>query len=282
MSETSAALTLPSGVWYGEDYCRNVSVRSLCGEDELFWLDLPDRWSLPQRVSALLERVVRWDAIPLPDGIAGGLTVGDREALLLHLRRLSFGSQIECMLNCPQCGEKLDLDLRIDDLLLPPYDQPRPEYEAQFDDGYRVCFRLPTGADQMHVAGLAQVDLDAAEQALIDRCVTAVSHRDQPLERLPKSLNADLADRMAQLDSQAELTIQMVCPICGTDFATLLDTAQFLAAEIANHSHLLNREIHALALYYHWSEAEILHLPVQRRQTYLRLLDESFGGEQLA
>jgi hypothetical protein len=263
MSETTAALTLPSGMWHGEDYLRHVTVRSLCGQDELFWLDLPDRWSLPQRVSALLERVVGWNAAPLPDGIAGGLT-------------------IECVLNCPQCGEKLDLDLSVDDLLLPPYDQPQPEYEAQFGDGYRVCFRLPTGADQMHIAGLAQVDLDAAEQALIDRCVLAVRHQDRPLERLPKSLNADLADCMAQLDSQAELSIRMACPICGTDFATLLDMAQFLTAEIANHSRLLNREIHALALYYHWSETEILHLPVQRRQTYLRLLDESFGGGQLA
>ena len=66
-----------------------------------------------------------------------------------------------------------------------------------------------------------------------------------------------VADRMAQLDPQAELSIQMVCPICATAFATLLDMAQFLAAEIANRSRLLNREIHTLALYYHWSEAEI-------------------------
>jgi hypothetical protein len=282
MSETTAALTLPSGMWHGEDYLRHVTVRSLCGEDELFWLDLPDRWSLPQRVSALLERVVGWNAAPLPDGIAGGLTVGDREALLLHVRRLTFGSRIECVLNCPQCGEKLDLDLSVDDLLLPPYDQPQPEYEAPFGDGFHVRFRLPTGADQVEIAGLAQLDLDAAGQALIDRCVLAVSHHDQPLERLPQSLNGDLSDSMAQLDAQAELRIQMACPVCGADFATLLDMAQFLAAEIANHSRLLNREIHALALYYHWSEAEILHLPVQRRQTYLRLLDESFGGGQLA
>jgi hypothetical protein len=282
MSETTAALTLPSGVWHGEDYYRRAIVRSLCGEDELFWLDLPDRWSLPQRVSALLERVVGWEAAPPPDGIVGGLTVGDRETLLLHLHRLSFGSRIECVLNCPQCGEKLDVDLHTDDLLLPPYDQPQPEYDAPFGDGYLVRFRLPTGADQAHIAGLAQADLDAAEQALIDRCVLAVSHHDQPLERLPQSLNADLADCMAQLDAQAELSIRMTCPICGTDFATLLDMAQFLAAEIANHSRLLNREIHTLALYYHWSEAEILHLPAQRRQTYLHLLDESFGGEELA
>lgn len=282
MAETTAALTLPSGVWYGEGYHRNVTVRSLCGEDELFWLELPDRWSLPQRVSALLERcIVQWDGTS-PPNVIGGLTVGDREALLLHLRWLSFGSRIECVLSCPHCGEKLDLDLSADDLLLPPYEQPQPEYEAQLGDGYRVCFRLPTGADQAQIAGLAQVDLEAAEQSLIDRCVSAVSYQDQPLERLPESLNAVIADQMAQLDPQAELSIHMICPICATAFATLLDMAQFLAVEIANRSRLLNREIHTLALYYHWSETEILRLPVRRRQTYLRLLDETFGGGDFA
>jgi hypothetical protein len=83
---------------------------------------------------------------------------------------------------------------------------------------------------------------------------------------------------MAALDPQAELNIQMTCPNCAAPFATLLDMSQYVAAEIANHSRQLNREIHLMALYYHWGEAEILSLPVQRRQTYLRLLDESFGG----
>lgn len=294
MSESTAVLTLPSGVWraesaggytdsYAGGYFRNVTVRSLCGEDELFWLELPDRWSLPQRVSALLDRVVHWD-IPAQRGdlpvTSGALTVGDREALLLHLRRISFGGRIECVLHCPHCGEKLDLDLNADDLLLPPYDQPQPEYEARFEragDDYVVCFRLPTGADQAQIAELAAVDLQAAEQALIDLCVSAVTLDNRPLERLPESLNAALADAMAELDPQAELTIEMVCPNCGATFSTLLDMAQFLAAEIANHSRLLNREVHTLALYYHWSEAEILHLPARRRQTYLRLLDDSFG-----
>ncbi len=282
MSDTIAALTLPSGLWRGDNCYRNVTVRALRGEDEMFWLDLPERWSLPQRVSALLAQVVQWDAAssapsPAPDD----LTVGDREALLLHLRRISFGSRIECVLHCPHCGEKLDLDLTADDLLLPPYDQPQPEYEAQFD-AYRVCFRLPTGADQAQIAALAAVDLDAAEQALIDRCVSAVSFQDQPLDRLPESLNAALAERMAALDPQAELSITMTCPNCATAFTTLLDMAQYLAAEIANRSRLLNREIHTLALYYHWSEAEILQLSVRRRQTYLRLLDELFGGGSFA
>jgi hypothetical protein len=280
MSDITAALTLPGGAWYGENCCRNVTVRSLCGDDERFWLDLPDHWSLPQRVTALLERVVGWQAQPPPSGVAG-LAIGDREALLLCLRRLSFGAQLQCVLNCPQCGEKLDLDLHADDLLLPPYQHWQPHYEAQLGDGYHVCFRLPTGVDQAQVAALARVDLEAAEQALIDRCVTAVTYQGQGLDSLPESLKAPLAERMAQLDPQAELHIQMVCPACETAFSTLLDMAEYLAAELANHQGLLDREVHTLALYYHWSEAEILHLPARRRQTYLRLLDEAFGERGL-
>lgn len=282
MAATNAAILLPSGVWHGASYYRTVTVRSLCGDDERFWLELPTHWSHLQRVNALAARcLVQGDAAPLLPGI-DSLTIGDREALLLHWRRLTFGNRMACVLSCPHCGEKLDLDLYTDDLLLPPYQAPQPHYEAQLADGYRVRFRLPTSADQIQISELAQVDPAAAAQALLDRCIDTVSYQDQPCGRLPPSLNAAIAEQMAQLDPQAELNIQMVCPLCATAFTTLLDMAHFLATEVATHSYRLDREIHTLALYYHWSEAELLRLPVRRRQSYLRLLDEAFGGGEFA
>jgi hypothetical protein len=66
--------------------------------------------------------------------------------------------------------------------------------------------------------------------------------------------------------------IDMQCPECGGQFAALFDTAQFFLREIGQRAAHLYREIHALALAYHWSEAEIIALPYQRRQIYLELL----------
>ena len=74
--------------------------------------------------NALLSRCLTH----LPPGEAvtspriAALTVGDREALLLHLRRLTFGDRMQCTLTCPQsdCGELMDFELNVSDLLQPP------------------------------------------------------------------------------------------------------------------------------------------------------------------
>lgn len=81
---------------------------------------------------------------------------------------------------------------------------------------------------------------------------------------------------MLDCDPQAELVIDMQCPECGQGFSALFDSAQFYLREIGQRAGQLYRDIHTLALAYHWSEADILALPFQRRQMYLNLLDE--GG----
>ena len=76
------------------------------------------------------------------------------------------------------------------------------------------------------------------------------------------------------LDPQAEITIDVVCPSCGEPVSALVDAAGILLAELTDGDDRLLREVDALARTYHWSEAEILGLDVQRRQRYLDLLTE--------
>src|SRR5207302_1668287 len=83
--------------------------------------------------------------------------------LLLHLRRLTAGDRMPCVLACPSpdCGARLDLDLKVSDLLVPPYHEAREGYEARMGDGAGAChvrFRLPNGSDQEAAADLARTD----------------------------------------------------------------------------------------------------------------------------
>ena len=41
----------------------------------------------------------------------------------------------------------------------------------------------------------------------------------------------------------------------------------------------LFREVHSLAFYYHWTEAEILGLARERRRMYLSLLSDAVRGD---
>ena len=190
-------VTLPTGLWVEGRRRQDAALQPPSG-DETFLLEESDGLSPARRTTALLTRcLVRLGPHEPPAAEhVRALTAGDREALLLHLHRLAYGERLDCLLSCPQpeCGERLDLELRVGDLLLAPYEHASPEHEAE---GARI--RLPTGADLEAAADRAMEDLDAAEHVLAERCV---------LEGRPD----DLDDRLAELDPQADLRLEMTCP----------------------------------------------------------------------
>jgi len=67
---------------------------------------------------------------------------------------LTFGERLQCILDCPECSEPMDIELAIGDLLVSPYPDPRASYETAVAGGgeKRLRFRLPTGGDQEAVA----------------------------------------------------------------------------------------------------------------------------------
>jgi hypothetical protein len=66
--------------------------------------------------------------------------------------------------------------------------------------------------------------------------------------------------------------MDLTCPECGHAFVHLLDFPSLFFAEVALRREQLYREVHVLALHYHWSESEILGLSRTKRRTYLDLL----------
>lgn len=267
-------LTLPSGLWLDGAHLRVAALRPLTGEDELALAALAaDALPLPELMTSLLARCVvsLGGVAPVPAWLIASLSVGDREALLLRLRGLSYGNRLDGVLNCVHCGAKLDLDLTTDGLLVAPYPQPAPAYELALN-GVTVTFRLPNGEDEAVIAQMSG-GLDAAEDELLRRCLVRVTPDDQPLS---DALVEAVEQAMLDCDPQAELDIAKQCPECDRAFTALFDAAQFFVHEIGQRAAQIYREVHALALAYHWSERDILALSYPRRQMYLTLLDE--GG----
>lgn len=286
MSRT-IAVTLPGGYWVDGECFRGAEIRALTGEDEAFLLESGDSLLPAHRTTALLARCVArlGSAIPVTSDAIRQLTVGDREALLLHLRRLTFGDSLRCVLGCPEpeCGERMDLELRTGDFLLPPYPRRNPRTEIRLRENgetYRIRFRLPTGGDQEAVADLALTDVEAASDLLLRRCVESVTASDGDavrIEDLSTIKTRRLPAVMAELDPQAEIALNMVCPSCGHNFSTVFDTGDFFYRELRGRTRNLHREVHLLAFYYHWSESEILAMTSKRRQLYLSLLAEALS-----
>jgi len=259
---------------------RQVALRAVGDEDDVFILDTAGTVLPGARATALVARC-------LADGgsDARALTVGDREALLLHLRRLSLGESMDCVLRCPavSCGESLECQLQVSDLLLPL----RVAADSAADTGtvsvdadearYRVSFRAPTAADVDHASALAPDHVERAALVIFERCVIAADRDGLPVAPadLPVAVRTAVDAAMAAADPQAEVQLTMRCPACGAEFTSLFDAAAFFLRELDERMTRTLRDVHVLAQHYHWSEADILRMPARRRAQYIELVRDA-------
>jgi hypothetical protein len=259
-----ADVTVPTGI--RREGTRHRLAR-LSWPDEAGERDLVEagRDLLPaERVTQLVAHCVEIEG-ESGEPLARELTAGDRVALVLQLRRLACGEALRCVVSCPnpECGQELEVDLRVADLLVEPASGPPAEEHAVA--GTELAFRLPTGADEEKAARRAASDFAAAIDELVADCL--VGPPDEPTHD-----TGGVTAAMAEADPQAELIIDLTCPGCGELHTVAFDPGGYLFAELEGRVERLEREIHCLAVGYGWSEDQILALPKVRRQRYLSLI----------
>lgn len=196
------------------------------------------------------------------------LTIGQRDALLYELRERLFGARLRARVTCPECREAVELELDTGALraATPPPGARAFELDA---GGFRLRFRLPDTRDLKAVLGD-----EGAPRRLAERCVLEARAGDEtrPPAELPPEVIARLGQAMAEIDPQAEVLLELRCACCGCAWTAMLDIGAFLFAELGAACRRLLEEVHALALAYKWSEAEILALPTHRRRSYLAMV----------
>lgn len=275
---------VPGGLWRDGERHAVVTMRSLTGADEEF---LVHNQGLPQgtRVTAVLARCILeiGSVSPVDAGTVDLLSIGDREALLLHLRRLTLGERLDLVLDCvnPACGERLGIELAVGDLLLPPYEDWRHSYELELredEELWALRFRPPNGADQRAAASLANTDPTAAAGCFIERCVEVEEGPAAAASRLPERLVERVAAEMAERDPQADIELHMTCPGCEREFDVPFDAAEFFFLELAQRAGRLFHEVHTLAFHYHWGEGEIMRMTALKRRRYLGLLADELSA----
>jgi hypothetical protein len=195
------------------------------------------------------------------------MLVGDRDYLMLELRRLTLGDNVVAVIACPACNAPMDAEFRVSDIPV----ERRPQTSTWYTGERGIRFRLPTGGDQEAMLGL---EAAAAEKALLERCTSS--------EDGVELTGAEREALIAEMERQAprvDLELDLTCPECSYRFLTPFDTTAFFFEEMRSKSGQLLREVHTLAFYYHWSESEILSLGRRRRHAYLGLLSESLRQE---
>ena len=281
---------MPTGFLVNGKVYRNASLRSIRGIDLEVMNDMA-AVSLPsERITDLLIHCLTnlGPKATVTKHDVRSLIVGDRDALLLHLRRLTLGNKILSVVTCPRktCQEKMDLDFSISDILQDENNNARPFHDIvvqHYSDIYRVRFRLPTGADQDIIGRVALRDPKAASELLVRRCIHEIWNHNAKIEfenTLPKILIDSLSQRMAELDPQAEILFNLICPSCNKNFIIYFDIGYYFFKELLANSQELYREIHILAQHYHWSEKDILNFSCAKRRMYLEFLADAMivGG----
>jgi hypothetical protein len=267
---------LPGGLVLDDRHrLESAELRPLTGRDEEWLAAHPTAPSAIAVTRVLTSCLVRIGDTKPTEKLVRRLLAGDRDFLVLQLRRLTLGDEFHVVFTCTACGSKMDVLFGADTVPVTVRPQTRAEYSIQVGlDGHSgptVRFRLPCGADQEAVVSL---EPELGADMLLDRCILGSSGRS-----FSSADRQKIADAMEEFAPQVDLELDLVCPDCENLFLAPFDTTAFFFNEMRVSSGQLLREIHSLAFYYHWSQAEILGLRRDRRRTYLGFLSEALRHE---
>jgi hypothetical protein len=231
-------------------------------------------WEVGQGQTSI-ERALTLLSFALPEKTKAelaALTVGQRDSYLLTLRELTLGAQLNGFTACPQCRERLEFELNAPALRLSDPEQPRPSSQVLQIEGFEVQFRLPNSWDLAAIANCQE--RVTADALLLQRCIlqaslngSAISWQELPLEVIIK-----VTDSMVEADPQAEILLTLNCAACQHEWQTLFDILSFFWTELNAQAKRLLQEVHTLARFYGWREADILSMSARRRQLYLEMV----------
>lgn len=145
--------------------------------------------------------------------------------------------------------------------------RPVPETELEL--------RLPNGLDQLN--WINNLD-DTTANRFSEMALSLISrvNGEKPSQRFRVSENwlDPIGMALEAHDDLMTLDINTSCPACGEDLLIDLDLEEKLLEILVTEKKQLLKQTHRLALTYHWSEADIVVMPRNRRHYYLARIDE--------
>ncbi len=205
-----------------------------------------------------------------PDQIAT-LSIGERDARLLGLRESLFGPDLEALVACPECGERLQLTFSTRELLSDS--KPAPDGEVALSvAGYNLQLRSPNTKDLLAAGG--QEDLAEGRNQILQSCLLSARCGGAAVdfEQLPTEVLDAAVQKIAEIDPLADIRMSVSCPACKHKWRAAFDIVSFLWAEVEAWSGRILNEVHTLASAYGWCERDILALSSMRRQFYLDMV----------
>jgi hypothetical protein len=240
--------TLPGGFLDDDGMVHTtVTVRELTGADEEA-LEAPLKASTGKinpydfYEQAIKRATVRIGTVTtIDDDIVHRLLIGDRDYLMVCIRRATYGDILEGQVRCPSCGNSSDVTINLED---------DTDVEVKrLADGNKRTFtvplrrgtaevRLATGGDQHELGEDMNRSLAEMNTLLLSKCVVSINGQSiyesalEP-EEMVRSLGS--ADRRTLLNFLAEnqpgpklREVKVPCATCGVQVDAPIDMATLL------------------------------------------------------
>jgi hypothetical protein len=210
---------------------RTAEVRELTGSDEEAIVKISDPG---KALLAILERgTVSVGGQPATKAILGVLLAGDREALLLAIRKATFGAEVELSTVCDKCPElqvfKVDLDTDVETKEL---DDPINDRRFTVDLKAGLAkVNLPSGDVQTKIINATDKNSAELDTLLLTSCVVEIG--DQPVLDASRIRSLGITDRRTLLEEIAKRNpgpqlseIKKACKNCGQEVSLPLTLAE--------------------------------------------------------
>lgn len=173
--------------------------------------------------------------------IIQGLDVGDQDVMLLRLREISMGNELETHYTCPdkECKTKIDLFIEVDEIPVKEwtgkdfieFDLP---HGGKLKDGSiakKGRMRFPNGLDREMLDTVIRKNVGKANTSLLTRVVMDVEG-----QKVTDAFIRDLSTKDRQYLMQLikdegfglDLKVEVECPNCGETFTASLNVVNFI------------------------------------------------------
>lgn len=175
---------LPGGLVKENRTARTAQVRELTGEHEEQLARASQSLSPFHFVDTLLTCGVKQVGdYPEEDtkGLLKDMLVGDREFLVMEIRRATYGDDIHVEdWECPKCESKTNLDIPLDDIPLRKMNDPGSDtaFTVPLRRGKTAQVRLANGHDQVAIFENTKLVQAERDTILLSRCIISTTDTD--------------------------------------------------------------------------------------------------------
>ena len=217
-------VTLPGGFIEGNELIKTVEVRELNGVDEEA---IAKAANTGKALNVLLQRgLVKVGSRDVRKEDFDNLLAGDRDAILVGIRRITFGEALDLKVQCGSCGQEQEASIDLlDDVPVKTLDDPIADraWQVETKQGY-VVVNLPTGITQKKLLENSDKTVAEINTLLLSGCVASVNG--VPSMGASTALNLSMADRSKIVEQIIEKNpgprlgeVSKMCKACGEGIA---------------------------------------------------------------